>query len=344
VSEEEYISVSDLDKFGYCPLSWWLSREGIDGSGKNIKAGSKHHKKIASKFEEIKKKEEESKSSETTVISMAIGATLLSLAGLVIFQEPFDIAFSKAFNIISLIWLIVATFFLVRYESVENVTVRLGYERLIMLFSMVATILAVFSVLFQISSDAKVTWALEISALVWLIAASVFFYLTLRDAREAKLKREIAKLKEGSIEFVDALEGKEEEIVSKKYKLRGRPDLILDIEGKKIPIELKTGRIPRGPLFSHILQLAGYCILVEEKFGTVPPYGILRYCEDLEQLEHGDYVDYKIEYTEELNNTVLEKVQEMQEIIKGKSVHRNHNRKGKCIYCSRKDRCPERLG
>ncbi len=340
----EYISASDLDKYGYCPLSWWLSHEGVDGKGAKIKHGTESHRKIGKEFEEIMKKEERSKSSETIVISFAIGATLLSIAGLVLFQEPFDIAFSKAFNIVSLIWLIVATFFLARYESVEDVSSRLGYERLIMIFSMVATLLAIFSVLLQVPAEPQVTWALEFSALAWLMAASVFFYLTMRDAHAAKVKRELAKLDHGTIESVDSLDGKDDEFVSEKYGLRGRPDILLDIDGRKIPVEIKTGRIPRGPLFSHILQLAGYCLLVHEKTGAVPPYGILRYCEDVEQLERGYYVDHKIEYTEDLNNTVVSKLEEMRKTISSGVAHRNHNRVGKCTYCSRSNKCPERLG
>src|SRR2546428_11177016 len=100
-----------------------------------------------------------------------------------------------------------------------------------------------------------------------------------------------------------------------------------------IPVELKTGRVPRGPLFSHILQVAAYCFLLEEEYGKPPPYGIIRYGE----------TSFEIEYNEDQKKLVLQKLAEMRTAITKGGAHRNHNRPGKCIHCSRRSGCPERL-
>ena len=54
---------------------------------------------------------------------------------------------------------------------------------------------------------------------------------------------------------------------SETYRLTGRPDYIVEINGELVPVEVKSGRMPRGPLFSHILQTAAYCLLLEEEEG-----------------------------------------------------------------------------
>jgi CRISPR-associated exonuclease Cas4 len=91
--------------------------------------------------------------------------------------------------------------------------------------------------------------------------------------------------------------------------------------------------VPRGPLFSHILQVVAYCVLLEEEDGRPPPYGIIRY---------GDTA-FEIEYNEDQKKLLLQKLSEMRVAIVKGEAHRNHNRPGKCIHCSRRSGCPERL-
>ena len=136
------------------------------------------------------------------------------------------------------------------------------------------------------------------------------------------------------ISYIDSQKKKPKLFVSEKYRLSGRPDFVLLIEDEHIPVELKTGRVPRGPLFSHILQVATYCILMEEEFGNPPSHGIIRYGQ----------VENEIEYDEALKDMVLKKANEMRGfLISGGDVHRNHNKPGKCKHCSRRNVCPEKL-
>jgi CRISPR-associated exonuclease Cas4 len=169
-------------------------------------------------------------------------------------------------------------------------------------------------------------------ALIWLVGSTIFLYNTLRMSKKASKLREKHNVR-GDVIYADHDLARTELFVSQKYNLSGRPDYVIMIEGDKIPVDIKTGRTPRGPLFSHILQVGTYCILLEEKYGKAPPYGILKYGENL----------HEIDYNDELKGLVLEKVNRMRQALKTSDVHRNHSRVGKCRTCSKKDLCPEKL-
>ncbi len=68
---------------------------------------------------------------------------------------------------------------------------------------------------------------------------------------------------------------------SERFRLAGRPDLLRRRrDGALVPVELKSRLAPAaGPYASHRLQLAAYCLLVEEETGRSPPFGVLRYAD-----------------------------------------------------------------
>jgi len=86
----------------------------------------------------------------------------------------------------------------------------------------------------------------------------------------------------GALVAVDA--GAPATLSSVRYRLRGRPDLLRRTpEGRLVPIELKSRAAPsRGPPFSHLVQVWAYCLLVEERDGRPPPFGVLRYSDGTE--------------------------------------------------------------
>ena len=133
--------------------------------------------------------------------------------------------------------------------------------------------------------------------------------------------------------YIDSAAERPKLFVSKKHGLSGRPDAVVMDGEHHIPVELKTGRVPRGPLFSHILQVVAYCVLLEDEYGRAPPYGIIRYGETA----------FEIEYNEDQKKLLLQKLAEMRLAITKGEAHRNHSRPGKCIHCSRRAGCPERL-
>lgn len=308
--------------------------------------------------------------SEVSVMLFSVIATILATNSLMIYQDP-DSDIGRIFVIMALLWLYGGFLFL--YESVRaNMGVKplirneirlmrtirepdasyraalrkaieqidiSEHERGSLWFALVAVMLAINAAIINYSTRIEELYGsvlahtLEVIALLWLIGALFFLYLMLRYSQATSKLRTAHGIKEGAVEYVDTLDEKEEVLTSEKHGIRGRPDYILKKGEDHIPIEAKTGRVPKGPLFSHILQIAAYCLLVEGTYGRKPPYGIIRYNE----------IQHEIKYSDELKNTLLTILVKMREILKTKDAHRNHNRPGKCKGCSRRDICPEKL-
>ena len=327
---EPWISASDVEKFGYCPLSWWLNESEKEVINESLKEGREEHKKITGEIDQVKEKEEATKKFENLILWLAISATLLSIAGLSLIRP--ERIFSQIFQVNALIWLLAATFFLFMSEKGLIKEEEFKTERVILIFAMVATGLGILSLTLPLLDDylARIT---QIISLVWLIGASYWLKRSLSLGREVKLKKEKLKMPDGEVDYVDIYEEDSKLFSSDKYRLRGRPDYIVKEDNVKIPVEIKTGRVPKGPFFSHILQTAAYCLLLEEETGKSPPYGIVKY---------GDK-EFEVEYDNELKDLLLEKLDDMREIFQTEDVHRNHNRKGKCRNCSRREICPESL-
>lgn len=86
---------------------------------------------------------------------------------------------------------------------------------------------------------------------------------------------------------------------SARYRISGRPDEVRELpDGRWVPVELKSRAAPRGgPPVSHQVQVAAYCLLVEESTGRAPPFGLLRY---------GDGVEFRVEWTSALRRRLLD--------------------------------------
>ncbi len=329
--EKEWISASDVEKFGYCPLSWWLSREkDKDVTNESLEEGEKEHKKIGEKLDSLKVKEQKLELIENIILGLAILTTVVSIFGISFLTS--DEIFSRIFVVLALTWLLAATFFLFIGEGYKRLIEETKLERIVLIFAMIATMLSVFSFSIPIR-DYLLAQVAQLLSLSWLIGASYWLKHSLTLKGETEREREDLKLEEEKIKYVDKLEKNSKLLKSEKYRLRGKPDIILEKEGDPVPVEVKTGRVPEGPFFSHILQIAAYCFLVEEDMGKKPPYGIISY---------GD-TEFDIEYDEDLKKLLLEKLKDMRRQLKNQDVHRNHNREGKCKNCSRRNICEESL-
>lgn len=325
------ISAADIEKFGYCPLSWTLSWTERQGVSEELEGGKRKHDDIAQSVSEVKRLERRAMTMEKIVLWCAVIATVVAYFGidLLPLMVEYKPSLAQIMVIISLIWILAALFFLRTAFKTPVKGTMLQYERLVLLFALVAVIIALNAMLFLWVSAEIAEW-LEAAALIWLAAASFFLQRSLTFSQAARNLKKQLHIK-GNVEYVD-LEGSKL-LTSEKYGISGRPDYVLLVEGLPIPVEEKTGRVPKGPLFSHILQVATYCQLLEEKTGKNVPYGILKY---------GAH-QHVIDFDEGLKKTLFQKIEEMREIADGKPAHRNHNRPNKCAGCSRKDICPERL-
>lgn len=332
--KQEIISASDIERYCYCPLSWWLGRHGVDATGEAVQTGQKTHDKIGAELGKIKTTENEAKTFERLLIWFAVMASMLALIGITLVTSVESRLFKTVVDIIAIVWLLAALFYLYIGEKITLIGWKMKFEAVVVVSGMVVTIIAILSIPLVLIVDKKVGLIFEILALVWLIGATVVLYFALKRHESIGDKKVEQGIKEGEVNYVDDAEAKHrsEVLMSELHNLSGRPDYILKINNKFIPVEIKTGRVPKGPLFSHIIQLACYMLIIENNFGT-PPYGILRY---------GDR-EHKIDYTEDLRRTLLEKIAEMRTILRTNEAHRNHRRPGKCRSCSRRDKCPERL-
>ena len=308
------ISASDVEKYGYCPLSWWLSLKS-DVKSQELKKGIEKHKAIAGDIHRIQMDERVSKETETIVMWFAISATVISLVG-VSFLFPqgteSETYMSNILAFISLIWLLASTFFLYRAERVATPSARMVYERIILIFAIVAVLIAVNSITF-LKLDRQLGGILQLLALLWLIAASFFLYISLKSLQRASRFRKKHGVRKGQISYADKLDGSGDPLVSKTHNISGAPDYILTTESSLVPVEIKTGRTPKGPLFSHILQIAVYCLLIEDKYKHAPTHGIIKYSE----------AEHEIEYNEDMRKLVLSKLEEMRSIIRTGDAHRN---------------------
>ncbi len=330
MSPLELISAADVEKFGYCPLNWWLSRKMAPEVSTELAEGERRHEAIAEDLRGIKTHEARAREEEVGVMYFAIAATIVAAVGLTFLRPVLQI--TQMISAIALIWLLSAVFFLYRAETLATPRERLLSERVILVCAMTAAVIAIAAVSFRGVENSALAQGFEALALGWLVGACLFLYRSLRSMQivgAARAKHGVG----GDLAYVDSEREKPKLYVSERLGLSGRPDLVTVEGDHHIPVEIKTGRTPRGPLFSHILQVAAYCLLMEEEYDNPPPYGILRY---------GD-ASHDIEFNEDLKRLLLGKLEEMRTAASMEEAHRNHSRPGKCLGCSRRTNCPERL-
>jgi len=326
------ISAGDLEKYGYCALNWWRSLGSADGVGPETVEGERRHEEVAAELKGIEVHEIRAKQSERMVMYFAIGASIVAILGIG-FLTPAPVQVVQILIAVALIWILAAVFFLYRAETLVTPEQKLYAERTILVFSIVAAVIASVAVS-SLATDRFLGESAVAASLVWLIVACWYLSHAMKSLEIARVSREKHRLGEAEVRYVDSEEEKPKMFVSRRHGLTGRPDAVLLAGDVHVPVEVKTGRTPRGPLFSHILQIAAYCLLMEEEYGKPPPYGIIRY----------EHASHEIEYNEDLRTMVLGKMEEMRAAVaRGGDVHRNHNRPGKCIGCSRREGCPERL-
>jgi CRISPR-associated exonuclease Cas4 len=327
----ELVSASEIEKYGYCPLSWWLSRNiPDDEEDERLGMGVALHEALAEELDGIRVHDTKARESESIVLWFAIAASLFALFGI---NLVFDMGQSIAdiLAVISLIWLLAAVFFLYKAETKVTPESHLIYQRIVLGFAIVSVIIAIYAISILKPS---IFWSqvLEASALLWLVGASYFLYWSLRHGLHSSEKRAKHNVV-GDIAYLDSKATKPEMLVSKKHGISGRPDYILKVNGSDIPVEAKTGRVPRGPLFSHIVQVAAYCVILEDISGKAPTHGLLRY----------GNIEHEVEYTADLKKLVLDKAGDIRKARSAGGAHRNHNRPSKCRGCSRRAVCPEKL-
>jgi CRISPR-associated exonuclease Cas4 len=126
----------------------------------------------------------------------------------------------------------------------------------------------------------------------------------------------------------------EKPLFARRLGLTGKPDYLLEVSGRTIPVEVKPGRRAALPYESDLMQLAAYCLLIEETSGKAPPYGLLRYADRT----------FRLNYTPQVRDDLLALLDEMRAAMQEQDCARSHDDRRRCRGCGFFEQCDEALG
>ena len=172
--------------------------------------------------------------------------------------------------------------------------------------------------------------------LALLLAAFALIMLRLNE-RRVQHRRLMAEkqralgLPEGTLVYEDA-DGLGETLASRDYPLAGKPDYVVQLpDGHPVPIELKLNvHDASAPFSNHVVQLAAYCLILEDYFEQPPTHGILRYAD----------CEFTIEYTPALRKKVIRLLTEMAKSNEQQRPALKSQVARKCRPCTFKVVCP----
>ena len=123
-------------------------------------------------------------------------------------------------------------------------------------------------------------------------------------------------------------------LFSVRLCLSGKPDYLVRKGHCHVPVEVKSGALPPGGSYrSHQLQLAAYCALVEEHFGARPTHGLIKYDDGV----------YTVEYSQELEQVLIDTLGCMRADLVALEVARSHRAVGRCRGCGYRADCTQCL-
>ena len=165
-------------------------------------------------------------------------------------------------------------------------------------------------------------------ALALFLLAVIFFWQSARQRRSAGLPG-------GRVIYSDtrAWGPVEKPLYDNALGLTGKPDYLVEQNGRLIPVEVKSGRAPEAPYDSHIYQVAAYCLLVERTMGSRPPYGIIHYADR----------DFAVDYTHDLENALLDILAEIRRDERREEVDRSHDSPARCAKCGFRNICEQKI-
>ena len=363
------VSASDLERFMYCPLSWQLAKEGASGIGEAIEEGVEKHKEIhkdMSDYQEAMIRMRRSLLIWSWWFGIIIAFTIDSLAFLYIddvMNSPLE--FAKILSMWSVSCLIAAILSIAlpwrnwfdmersikeireikkQFEStgLEPTWSPIGFlggwfsagktEAGLLLATIVIGVHAI--ALAAAETREQAAFILIVIAFIWTFFATWQLQRSLKAENEMIENRKKAGLEEGAELMYSDDDKSSDLLIDSVSGLRGRPDQIVIIDGEFIPVEQKTGKVPKKPHASHRLQLLAYISLVETSTNKSPPYGVLRY---------GDEDVHQVFWDQHARQHLQESIIEVQRLMVEGGAKRNHEREGKCRNCSRRYACDESL-
>ena len=363
------VSASELERYTYCPVSWRLAKEGAAGMGEAITSGLEKHKQIHEGMNEfqaslIKLRRELLIWSwwSRNIIAFAIDAVAFVYID-DLMNSPIEMA--KILSMWSVSCLAAAILSIVLpwrnwlnmeptvseietlSKSFEATGLKPTWNPIGFLggwFSggkteaglLLATIVIGLHAIALAAADnrSQAGFILIVTAFIWTFLATWQLQKSLFAENEMIENRERAGLDEGTQLVYSDDDESSGLLRDGETGLRGRPDQIVIIDGEFIPVEQKTGRVPKKPHDSHRVQLLAYISLVETNTKKSPPYGILKYSEE-------DV--HQVFWDQHAKDSLFTSIKEVQKLMIEGGAKRNHEREGKCRNCSRRHACEQSL-
>jgi len=173
---------------------------------------------------------------------------------------------------------------------------------------------------------------IELILIFVLILALYFIFKSMSIDRDIKSIREKWGIPEEKIIYTD-LDRPAEPLFSEDLRLVGKPDYIVKVKNRYVPIEIKLTDTTK-PFVNHIFQLATYCLLLEYIYNMKVPYGVLIY---------NDGRQHKILFDEDLRLELDNLFKEIRKNIGNDTVERNHNFPRRCISCPLRNNCDQKI-
>jgi CRISPR-associated exonuclease Cas4 len=168
------------------------------------------------------------------------------------------------------------------------------------------------------------------TGLVLLLLALAFLIMLLNErySQRRRLREErhrILGLPLGELVYEDA-DGQGETLSSSAYPLIGKPDYVVQLpDGRPVPIELKLNvQNASQPFSNHEVQIAAYCLILEDYFEQAPTHGILRYAD----------CEFTVDYTPALRKKVIHLLTEMERCTEQQPPPLARQRVAKCRACA----------
>ncbi|GAC1448414.1 MAG: hypothetical protein PVS3B1_35270 [Ktedonobacteraceae bacterium] len=170
-----------------------------------------------------------------------------------------------------------------------------------------------------------------------LLLLSLTLFVLLWNERRAQERRLIEEhqraldLPEGELVYED-MDGLGEALISEQVPLLGKPTYVVKLaDGRLAPIEVKnTEQNELKPASQHVVQIAAYCLILEDYSELPPLYGIVRYSDR----------EFEVEYTTSLRKKVLRLLDEMALCNERQPPPLQKQKVTKCRSCLFQPVCP----
>jgi CRISPR-associated exonuclease Cas4 len=116
---------------------------------------------------------------------------------------------------------------------------------------------------------------------------------------------------------------------SARHGISGKPDYLVVEGGRVAPVEVKPTRESDRPWLRDVVQLAAYCLLVQETHEDFAGYGYLRYANHT----------FRIDFTDSMRDEVLRTASEMRADLGATDVDPNHDDPRRCARCALRAPC-----